>query len=101
MSNVTFLLTCGENGEPCPEPQSAASIPETTTIGAVVGTCGAFVLVKFLTSLPTVNGLLDGVIPPIVVVYGIVLAMAVGLFGGLVPAVIASRMTPTTALRQE
>jgi putative ABC transport system permease protein len=70
-------------------------------IGAIVGTCGAIVLVKFLTSLPTVNGLLDGEIQPIVVVYGVVLAMFVGLIGGLVPAAIASRMTPTAALRQE
>jgi putative ABC transport system permease protein len=70
-------------------------------IGALVGIVGAIFLVKFLTQLPTVNGLLDGNIQPIVVVYGIVLAMAVGLLGGLVPAVIASRMTPTAALRQE
>ena len=70
-------------------------------IGAAVGIIGAIVLVKFLTSLPTVNGLLDGNIQPIVVVYGIVLALAVGLVGGLVPAVIASRMTPMVALRQE
>ena len=70
-------------------------------IGAVIGIIGAILLVKFLVSLPTVNGLLDGKIQPIVVVYGIVLAMAVGLIGGLVPALIASRMTPTSALRQE
>ena len=70
-------------------------------IGAAVGIVGAIALVKFLTSLPTVSGLLDGDIPPIVVGYGIVLAMVVGLIGGLVPALIASRMTPTAALRQE
>ncbi len=70
-------------------------------IGAVVGIIGAILLVKFLTSLPTVNGLLDGEIQPVVVLYGIALAMAVGLIGGLVPALIASRMTPTAALRQE
>lgn len=70
-------------------------------IGAVVGTVGAIVLVKVLTSLPTVNGLLDGEIQPIVILYGAALAMLVGLLGGLVPAAIASRMTPTAALRQE
>ncbi len=70
-------------------------------IGAVIGIVGAIALVKLLTSLPTVNGLLEGNIPPIVIVYGIVLALAVGLVGGLVPAIIASRMTPTAALRQE
>lgn len=70
-------------------------------VGAVVGIVGAILLVKFLTSLPTVNGLLDGQIQPIVIVYGVVLAMAVGLIGGLIPAWIASRMTPTAALRQE
>ncbi len=70
-------------------------------IGALFGIVGAIVLVKLLTRMPTVNGLLDGEIQPIVVVYGIVLALVVGLLGGLVPALIASRMTPTTALRQE
>lgn len=70
-------------------------------IGAVVGILGAIALVKFLTSLPTVNGLLDGNIQPIVVFYGIALALIVGLVGGLVPALIASRMTPMVALRQE
>ncbi|MEM1070452.1 MAG: ABC transporter permease [Planctomycetota bacterium] len=70
-------------------------------IGALVGVIGTVIIVKTLTSLPTVNGLIDGQIQPIVVVYGIVLAMVVGLAGGLVPALIASRMTPTDALRQE
>jgi putative ABC transport system permease protein len=70
-------------------------------IGAFFGIVGAILLVKFLTRMPMVNGLLDGEIQPIVVVYGVVLAMVVGLFGGLVPAMIASRMTPTAALRQE
>lgn len=70
-------------------------------IGAAIGIVGAIVLVKFLTSLPTVNGLLDGEIQPIVIAYGFLLALVVGLVGGLVPALIASRMTPTAALRQE
>lgn len=71
------------------------------TIGALFGILGAILLVRFLVSLPTVNGLLDGRIQPIVIVYGVALAMVVGLLGGLVPALIASRMTPTAALRQE
>lgn len=72
-----------------------------SVIGALVGIVGAIILVKVLTSLPTVNGLLDGEIQPIVIVYGFVLALLVGLIGGLIPALIASRMTPTSALRQE
>jgi putative ABC transport system permease protein len=70
-------------------------------IGAFFGIIGAYALVNFLTRMPTVNGLLDGEIHPIVVVYGVALALMVGLLGGLLPAIIAARMTPTAALRQE
>lgn len=70
-------------------------------IGAVVGIITALLLVRFLTTLPAVNGLIEGEIPLYVIGYGAALAIAVGLVGGLVPAIIASRMTPTEALRQE
>lgn len=70
-------------------------------VGALVGIAGAILVVKVLTSLPPVNGLLDGEIQPVVVIYGILLAMFVGLLGGLIPAIAASRMLPTDALRQE
>ena len=43
---------------------------------------------RFLTRMLMVHGRLDGKIQPIVVVYGIVLAMVVVWVGGLVPAII-------------
>ncbi len=70
-------------------------------IGAVVGICSAVALVRLLTRLPAVSGLIEGDIPLYVIGYGVVLALLVGLVGGLFPALIASRMTPTAALRQE
>lgn len=70
-------------------------------IGAAVGVGGAMLLVKGLTKLPTVSGLIDGRIAPPVLFYGLAMALGVGLLGGLVPAMLASRMSPTDALRQE
>lgn len=70
-------------------------------IGAILGMIGAVLLVKMLTMVPTVNGLLEGKIDPIVFLYGGLLALGVGLLGGFFPAMIAARMTPTDALRKE
>lgn len=72
-----------------------------STIGAVVGIVGAMLLVNGLTRLPAVNGLIEGEIALHVIGYGIILALTVGFVGGMLPALIASRMTPTSALRQE
>jgi putative ABC transport system permease protein len=70
-------------------------------VGAILGGVGAVLLVRLLTLVPAVNGLIDGRIPPIVVVYGLAGASLVGLFGGLLPAYRASRMLPTAAFRDE
>ncbi len=70
-------------------------------IGGATGIVGGILLVKVMVRLPAVSGLLDGEIQPFVIGYGIALAMVVSLLGGLAPAIIASRMTPTAALRQE
>jgi putative ABC transport system permease protein len=70
-------------------------------VGAILGGLGAALLVRLLTLVPAVNGLIDGRIPPIVVAYGLAGALIVGLFGGLVPAYRASRMLPTVAFRYE
>ena len=69
--------------------------------GAGVGILGASILVRLLTRVPAVNGLIDGRIPPIVGVYGLALALLVGLVGGILPALRASKMLPTAALRYE
>jgi putative ABC transport system permease protein len=70
-------------------------------VGAVVGGIGASILVLLLTKVPTVSGLIDGRIEPRFFVYGLLLALAVGLIGGLLPAYRASRLLPTVALRYE
>ena len=68
---------------------------------AVVGSLGAMILVRLLTRLPTVSGLIDGRIEPLFVGYGLLIALVVGLLGGLLPAFRASRMLPSSALRYE
>ncbi len=70
-------------------------------VGAIVGGIGASILVHLLTRVPTVSGLIDGRIEPRFFVYGLLLALAVGLIGGLLPAYRASRLLPTVALRYE
>jgi putative ABC transport system permease protein len=70
-------------------------------VGAILGGLGAGLLVRLLTLVPAVNGLIDGRIPPIVLVYGLAGALLVGLIGGLLPAYRASRMLPTTAFSYE
>jgi putative ABC transport system permease protein len=70
-------------------------------IGAVVGSLGAMVLVRLLTRLPIVSGLIDGRIAPQFIGYGFAIAVVVGLVGGSLPAFRASRMLPSSALRYE
>jgi putative ABC transport system permease protein len=70
-------------------------------VGAAVGIVGSVLLLKVLTRMPVVAGLIDSNINPVLYVYGVVIAFAVGLLGGILPARRASRMLPTAALRQE
>jgi putative ABC transport system permease protein len=70
-------------------------------LGAAVGMVGATLAVKMLTRLPNVSGLIDGRIPPIFLVYGLVIAVILGVLGSIVPALRAVRMLPTEALRHE
>ena len=70
-------------------------------LGAVVGTIAAIVLVTFLTSLPSVRGFISGSIGYDVIARGFVLALLVGVLGGLIPAYRVATLLPTRALRIE
>ncbi|MFO0842826.1 MAG: ABC transporter permease [Gemmataceae bacterium] len=65
--------------------------------GAVVGILGSVVLLKLLTLMPMVAGLIDSNINPVFFVYGVGIAFAVGLVGGIIPARRRARMLPTAA----
>jgi putative ABC transport system permease protein len=69
--------------------------------GAVLGILGALVLMHFLTRLPAVNGFLTGEIAPVVMFEGLLIAVGVGLLGGMYPAWRAARLLPTEAVRHE
>lgn len=69
-------------------------------MGGVVGTVSAVLLVKLLTKMPAVNGLIQGQISGAILIQAFSVAAIVGLLGGLLPAISASRLAPTVALKQ-
>ena len=70
-----------------------------SVLGGLLGATSAICLVKILSQLPAVNGLIEGKIDWFIVMQGMLLAIAVGLLGGLVPAVAASRLSPASAIQ--
>lgn len=70
-------------------------------VGAVIGCVAAVLLTRSLASLPQANGLVSGDISQSVLVQGFVLAMIVGLLGGLYPAIRAARLLPVEGLRHD
>jgi putative ABC transport system permease protein len=69
--------------------------------GAVVGIAAALVGTRLLSTFPAVSGMIQGTISPVVIGQGFVIALLVGLVGGLYPAYRGSRLLPTEALRHE
>ena len=72
-----------------------------TTIGSLVGSFAAVVLVRVLSQFPMAKGYVRGEISPTVIAIGILLSLVVGLVGGLYPAFRGASLPPTEALRYE
>ncbi len=56
-----------------------------SVIGALAGTVGSLVLLRILTRVPVVNGLIDGRLDPLLILEGLLIAVAVGVVGGALP----------------
>ncbi len=69
--------------------------------GAAVGTLLAVGLTQVLSRLPEAGRLVSGDIAPEVVLQGFVLALLLGVVGGIFPAFRAIRTVPTEGLRHE
>lgn len=70
-------------------------------IGAVLGIVAATFNAQLLSRFPSTAGFVSGEIAPLVMVEGCLLAVAVGVGGGLYPAWRAARMAPLSALRYD
>jgi putative ABC transport system permease protein len=70
-------------------------------VGALLGTCGAVVLTRWLSTFAAASGFLVGTVPMAVVGQGFVIAVLVGLIGGVYPAYRGASLAPTEAIRHE
>lgn len=69
--------------------------------GAIVGSLGAIALTRFLANLPVANGVIQGPIALHIHGFGLMMAIGVGLIGGLYPALRAAKLMPAEGLRHE
>lgn len=70
-------------------------------VGAAVGTVLAIFLVRALSRFEAAQAFVIGAVPLHVVAIGFLLAVFVGILGGLYPAIRATQLQPTEALRHE
>jgi putative ABC transport system permease protein len=69
--------------------------------GAALGIATSLILLRVLSILPETSGFIDGGLPLFVIAQGFLVAILVGVVGGLLPAYRAARLLPTEALRYE
>jgi putative ABC transport system permease protein len=70
-------------------------------VGAALGIGAAILIVQWLTTLPAIQGFIEGTIAMSVFGKGIVLALVVGVLGGAYPAWRAAQLLPSEGLRHE
>ncbi len=63
--------------------------------GAIVGSLGGIFLVKVLTHLPNASGIVSGHIAAPVIAEGFLVAILVGVFGAIYPALWSANLLPT------
>jgi putative ABC transport system permease protein len=69
--------------------------------GAILGVALAYLGVKLLAQLPSASVFITADLPPVVLGAGLLLGCGLSLFGGLYPALRASSLDPSEALRHE
>lgn len=69
--------------------------------GAVLGIAAAVLMVRLLSGMPAAGRLVTGEVSVTVMMQGFVLALLLGILGGLYPAWSAARMAPVEGLRHE
>ncbi|HEY4309671.1 MAG TPA: ABC transporter permease [Pirellulales bacterium] len=69
--------------------------------GALLGAAGAVGLTRMLSRVPAFSGSIASHIPLPVIAQGFLIALFLGLIGGLYPAVYGARLQPTEAIRHE
>jgi len=69
--------------------------------GATLGVATSLILLRILSIVPQTSGFIDGTLPLFVIAEAFVVAILVGIVGGLLPAYRAARLLPTEALRYE
>src|SRR5690606_5420607 len=72
-----------------------------TVIAAAIGMVLGVMAVTIILMIPTVGGFIEPVYSVGLFIKGMIIALLVGVIGGIYPAYRATRLSPTEALRYE